>query len=805
MNIFFNKTCLTLSLLTLSSLALADDIYVAKDGDNNGDGSISSPYATISKAAEVAIAGDTVFIREGTYNETLTPSHSGVENSPIVFQAYENEKVIISAMEAINDWSLDSDNIYVADVAWNLGQLNFVMQNSTSMDLARWPNNVDGDPFTQNSLRNTGGSAGDVAIDAYLDYSSKIPDGDWSNGGSLYFYGDKPGSGWTTWRAFIKDNTQTRVTFDLNKSPEWIRTFHAPADKGDFFLQGIKEVLDYKNEWYFDPDTKKLYVMLPDGVKPSQDQIKMRKRTVTIDLSARHYVEINNLAVFGGSIELTNGASNNKIFGVTSLYGNYTLGVVRGFNSGSQSINIQNAVDNIIENSEVGFGSGSGIYDAGTNTQILNSYIHDFNYLGNYDAIINARNGKNTKVIGNTITRAGRDAIQAFNRNAEYAYNDVSFSNLIADDCGLLYTVGGPHNSIIHHNWFHDAYSSGSKKKAAGIYLDNNAEGFTVHHNVIWNTEWSNIQINWNGTDLNIYNNTLWNGSAVMGAWHLEGTEFSNVNVWNNLSNSSAWEPQSDKQNNLTVSSSPFVDYIKGDFRLKSGSSPINAGKFITDITTDVTDGEPDVGAYEVMGENSNWVAGITWKKTLGPTGNGCYGLPGETCENDTIELPTANFSTNATVDEGGETKLSVSLSAAALNYPVTIPYNISGTANSDDHNLTATNLIIESGTEGSFSITINTDALEEADETLILTMGEPTNANIGTNNKVTITISDKTEVAPSVPTPAPDPTPSKEEKSSGGSASWLMLISVLGLFARKKAIKTARKTTRHSTKKKNI
>ncbi len=769
-------------------LTYGADLYVSKTGNDNNNGTLASPYLTLTKAAQIATAGDVVHIRQGTYHETLTPSHSGEENSPITFQSYQDEKVIISAMETVNNWSLTENNIYVADVTWDLGQNNFVMQNTTAMDLARWPNNTDGDPFTQNTLRNSGGSGPDVDFDAYLEYSAGIPDGDWSKGGSLYFYGDKPGSGWTTWRAFITSNTGTRVTFDLDKNPTWIRTFHAPADKGDFFLQGIKEALDYQNEWFFDADSSKLYVQLPEGAMPASNQIQMRKRQTAINLAGRNYIQIKNLAVFGGSIELTNGASNNYIYGLTSLYGNYTLGVVRGFNSGSQSINISGA-NNIIEKSEIGFGSGTGIYDAGTNTQILNSYIHDFNYLGDYDAIINARGGNGTKAIGNTITRAGRDAIQSVNKNAEYAYNDISYSNLIADDCGLFYTVGGPSNSVIHHNWLHDAYSSGSKKKATGIYLDNDSEGYDVHHNVIWNTEWSNIQINWNGKDLNIYNNTLWNGSETMGAWHKEGTAFSNVNVWNNISDKNSWEPQADKQNNLTLTSSTFVDFQNKDFRLAQNSTAIDQGRVIVDITSDVTDEKPDVGAYERGGNNADWVAGIDWERKLGPTGNGCYGLPGEDCIDLPTEVPSVSLSSNVTVDEGDSITVVATLSANAIVYPVSIPYTVSGSTNNDDHNAVAGTITITSGLEKSLLIAINTDDLIEADETLVLTLGTPINANLGNKDTITITINDTTpapEPTPE-PTPEPEPTPTPNtENSGGGSSYWLVIIAMIGLWRKR-------------------
>ncbi|WP_158971528.1 right-handed parallel beta-helix repeat-containing protein [Paraglaciecola sp. L3A3] len=789
---YLKQASFLLAMFVIANSASARDIYVAKTGNDSSDGTLGSPYLTLSKAAEQAVAGDVVNIREGVYEEVLAPVNSGAENNPIVFQSYDNEKVIISAMQAVNNWSLDSENIYVTQIDWDLGQANFVMQGNTAMDLARWPDNIDGDPFTQNSLRNTGGSGSDEADNAYLEYSPGIPDGDWSKGGSIYFYGDKPGSGWTTWRSFITANTDTSVSFSLNKNPAWIRTFHAPADKGDFFLQGIKEALDYQNEWYFDPETKKLYVQLPNGEMPTENQVSVRKREKTIDLSARNYIQIKNLAVFGGSIEITNGASNNHIYGVTSLYGNYTLGVVTGFASGNQSINIRsdwdkfNTKNNIIENSEVGFGSGTGIYDSGENTQILNSYLHDFNYLGNYDAIINARGGNNTKVLNNTITRAGRDAIQGFNDNSEYAYNDISHSNLIADDCGLFYTVGGPSNTVIHHNWLHDAYSSGTKSKAAGIYLDNDASGFEVHHNVIWNTEWSSIQINWNGKDINIYNNTMLNSSGVMGAWHLEGTAFSDVNVWNNLADNNAWEPQSDKQNNLVVSltNGPFIDVEKSDFRLKANSLPVDEGRIIDDITTDVTDGKPDVGAYEIAGDQANWVAGISWESKLGPTGLGCYGLPGEDCQLPSDVEPTVEFSQNQTVDEGATAIVTVTLSELAANYPVTIPYIVSGTASSNDHDAVNGEFVINSGTEASINISLKQDDILNEVENIIITMGNPTNAIVGDNDVHTITITDKTPppVIPTEPTPSqPDP-----DSSGGGSAGGLLLFLACCLFIRK-------------------
>lgn len=616
------------TLVMLSNTSLARDIYVAKNGNDNSSGTLNSPYLTLKKAAAVARAGDVVNIRAGTYEEILKPTNSGASGRPIIFQSYRNEKVVVSAMQALSNWTIDSGSIYMTQVDWDMGQDNFVMQNNVAMDLARWPNNTDGDPFTQNTVRNTGGSGSSVSNNAYLDYGPGIPNIDWSKGGSIHFYGDKPGSGWIAWRSFINWNNRNRLSFHLNKNPDWIRTFHAPADRGDFFLQGVKGALDYQNEWYFDRSTKTLYVQLPNGAAPKNGQVKMRRRNVTIDLHNRNHIQIKNLAVFGGAINVTGPASNNLLSGVSSFYGSYSLGVVSGFLAGSQSVKMEGS-NNTIEKSEIAFGSGSGVFDSGNGNKILNSYIHDFNFIGSYDAALMVRGGKNTLVKGNNISRAGRDTIQAFNNGSEFSYNDVSFSNLIVDDCALFYTVGGPHNIEIHHNWFHDAYSSGSKTKAAGIYLDNDAEAFKVHHNVVWNTEWSNIQINLDGKDIDIFNNTLVDGSQAMGAWHKAGTSFTNVKVWNNLSDNNKWEPQSNKQNNLTYSTNPFVNKAAGNFRLKANSRPIDYGRTISGITNGHSGSRPDAGAYEYGG--NNWVAGINWDPKKGAAGR-CYNLPGESC-----------------------------------------------------------------------------------------------------------------------------------------------------------------------------
>ena len=191
---------LTLCLVLFAGHITAADYYVAKTGDDTNAGTEASPFLTIGKAAAVAEAGDVVYIFSGSYEETLRPANSGSQGSPITFRSVEGERVILTAMQALTGFAADAGDIYQVSVDWDLGQENFVMNGSTAMDLARWPDNTDGDPFTLNERRNDGGSPGATEMNAFLT-DSDIPNFDWT-GGSLLFYGDRPGSGWTTWKAF---------------------------------------------------------------------------------------------------------------------------------------------------------------------------------------------------------------------------------------------------------------------------------------------------------------------------------------------------------------------------------------------------------------------------------------------------------------------------------------------------------------------------------------------------------------------------------------------------------------------------
>jgi hypothetical protein len=69
--------------------------YVAKNGNDNNPGTEASPWLTIQKAANSAVAGGTVYVKTGTYTEWVNFPNSGSTGNYIIFQNYTGDIVNI--------------------------------------------------------------------------------------------------------------------------------------------------------------------------------------------------------------------------------------------------------------------------------------------------------------------------------------------------------------------------------------------------------------------------------------------------------------------------------------------------------------------------------------------------------------------------------------------------------------------------------------------------------------------------------------------------------------------------------------
>ncbi|KAM0324674.1 hypothetical protein ACHAQA_008067 [Verticillium albo-atrum] len=86
----------SVSFLGLLGSAYGRDIFVSPSG--SGTGTLAAPYGSIQAAVNAAAAGDTIFLRAGTYapSANIQVAKSGTRTSPISVRPYQTEKVIIN-------------------------------------------------------------------------------------------------------------------------------------------------------------------------------------------------------------------------------------------------------------------------------------------------------------------------------------------------------------------------------------------------------------------------------------------------------------------------------------------------------------------------------------------------------------------------------------------------------------------------------------------------------------------------------------------------------------------------------------
>ncbi len=90
----------------------AAERYVALTGSNSNAGTITAPWRNIDYAVDRLVAGDTLYIRGGTYFEQVTASVSGTASSPITIRSYPGERAIIDSGPSMfrtpgnSDWEL---------------------------------------------------------------------------------------------------------------------------------------------------------------------------------------------------------------------------------------------------------------------------------------------------------------------------------------------------------------------------------------------------------------------------------------------------------------------------------------------------------------------------------------------------------------------------------------------------------------------------------------------------------------------------------------------------------------------------
>ncbi len=188
------------------------DYYVSTGAGRFGDGSKERPFKTISEAAAIAKAGDTVLVAPGIYREWVDPKNPGSDKEhPVIYRSVEPLGAVITGAEEIKNWKNLGGGVWEARIG-----------NGIFGEYNPYKVLVSGDWFVASAYAHTG--------DVYL------------NGKSLYEVTDFE---------LVKDPVVSKASWDPDFS---VYTWYTKQD------EDTDETVIYANFHEFDPNRENVEI-----------------------------------------------------------------------------------------------------------------------------------------------------------------------------------------------------------------------------------------------------------------------------------------------------------------------------------------------------------------------------------------------------------------------------------------------------------------------------------------------------------------------------------------------------------------
>jgi gliding motility-associated-like protein len=777
------KWILSVLIVACFSNTFARDIFVGGAGaSDNNPGTATQPFATIQKAASVAVAGDVVKIRGGTYRETIVVANSGV-----TFENDQGATAIISGLNVVDGtgWTVHSGNIYKKSITLPVNGFNTstarvsgdphyigstifanqILRGGVMMHEARWPNIAVGtDDLFDRSKYRTG-----------INYTNgfnptNLTDPTFPIAAPGLIGATLVANGWfsqdpRTITAHSGNMVSFSAIWDNSTGGRWTRE--------RYYLTGKLALLDAAGEWHYESGT--LYFYQPGGGTPT-GTIEYKARNYGFDGRGKSNITIKGLTFIGCDPYMGDRNSANTI--IDNIRASYMSHHVRhdvvewqGVGMSKQFGTKLLGPNSVVKNSEFSYSGSSGVW-LGANCRAENNLMHDMGYVGYWANPISLWANDGGQVITrNTIYKVGRSAIDfgynfgvapgtAHNFNVEISYNDMSDCCKISSDCGATYTWG--QKDLVglnyHHNWIHDVENREQVDGGinCGIYFDQATGPGALHHNVVWNAadadmyhettnDWRPVKGTWTHPDpmLNIYNNTFATSSPAVSSYRTYATHAYDVqrnNIYR-LPLVVAWQPGNNGNNANAIFSSTdpqFVGTGQGGlkYRLRAGSPAINTGLIIPGYT-DGSVGAPDIGAYEFGGPE--WIPGYTPVPTTTPVNTPPTGSITAPSNNTSFgQGAPINITATAADANGTVTRVEFFDGTTKLGEDTSSPYSFNWTnAAAGTHTLTIRVTDNENATATSTAVTITVTA--NASPTVSIT-APANNAQVAVGTPISIT-----------------------------------------------------------------
>jgi hypothetical protein len=661
---------------TVAPSLQAANLYVdqgqgRRGNDNNAGTSIAWPFRTIGKAALVATAGDTVWVRTGVYRETVVPRNNGRAGRPIVFQPYRGEAVTLSGTQRVTGWELVGNNVYRARMPWDFTsdfQSNQIFVNERMVHLTRWPSNRGTLTRPTDAKVVRAADAGDGKITFTMDESFDEPDGRW-NGAQVWvnlsLNQDGQGQTGTVVSTDNEANTITvsgidNRTFNEGKNNPDQAWGVGPGTELYMFnptlaaLQssgGVEQALDH-GEWWHDAANRQLYLKTLDGSTPEIHDVEAKRRSYAFDLSNKSYITVRGFRLLGTSITTDNGAAartNSVARAHHIVLDRLNARYLTHFTDQSGNFQMQwlqksgiilSGSHNTLQRSHLRYSAGPGVSVIGRNNRVLGNTIHDCNYTSTEAGALDTG-------------RTYAPSPQTTSLDHEIGYNTLFDSPQQGMNIRAL-TNSNPNRrgvARVHHNLIHDVmlrtHDSGAIDQFGtdaqwvrldhnviynmpqflhiGIYLDFGTR-YIIDHNVVYNVE-RPIQINWKDPNKRVealvYNNTCLtsNPQQVKSIWNGFDEPNPGTVVRNNISLGGVrFGAGSIVSHNIDADRALFVnpnatDMAARDYALKpTAAAAIDKGVSVPPWEGGMV-GVPDIGAYEFGAPR--WRAGAAAYETV--------------------------------------------------------------------------------------------------------------------------------------------------------------------------------------------
>lgn len=210
-----------------SAVAAGQPWYVSTAGSDSYSGTLQSPFKTIEKAVSMVQPGQTIYIRDGTYNLTATIgiSKSGTENAVISMLAYPGERPVLD----FSAQALDGANrgIRLTGSYWLIKGINITGAGDNGMKIETGHNNtIENCYFYRNrdsGLQIDNGAADNRILNCDSYFNADPPDyGDADGfapkmnvGSGNYFYGCRA---WRNcddgWDGYLRDTDDQSTTIE---------------------------------------------------------------------------------------------------------------------------------------------------------------------------------------------------------------------------------------------------------------------------------------------------------------------------------------------------------------------------------------------------------------------------------------------------------------------------------------------------------------------------------------------------------------------------------------------------------------